>query len=73
LDLRVLDKTVCIGVKASQEEQMKLLNFLDKISDVFAWFTFDLVGLSRDIIEHWLQVSPSARLNKQKLHKMAEE
>jgi hypothetical protein len=73
LDPRVPNKTVCIGVEASQEEQAKLLGFLDKNSDVFAWSTFDLVGVSRDVIEHQLQVSPSARPKKQKLHKMAEE
>jgi hypothetical protein len=49
------------------------LSFLDKNSDVFAWSTLDLVGVSRDDIEHQLQVSPSARPKKQKLHKMAEE
>jgi hypothetical protein len=58
---------------ASQEEQAKLLSFLDKNNDVFTWSTFNLVGVSRDVIEHRLQVSPSARLKKQKLHKMAEE
>jgi hypothetical protein len=73
LHLRVQDKTICIGAEASQEEQTKLLSFLDKNSDVFAWSTFDLVGASRDIIEHRLLVSPSARSKKQKLHKMAEE
>jgi hypothetical protein len=31
------------------------------------------VGVSRDVIEHQLQVSPNARPKKQKLHKMAEE
>jgi hypothetical protein len=31
------------------------------------------VGVSRDVIEHWLQVSPSARPKKQKLRKMVEE
>jgi hypothetical protein len=31
------------------------------------------VGVSRDVIDHWLQVSPSARPKKQKLHKMIEE
>jgi hypothetical protein len=31
------------------------------------------VGVSRDIIEHWLQVSPSARMKMQKVPKMAEE
>jgi hypothetical protein len=64
LDPRVPDKIVCIGAEANQEEQMKLLSFLDKNSNVFAWSTFDLVGVSRDIIEHWLQVSSSARLKK---------
>jgi hypothetical protein len=52
LDLRVLDKTVCIGVDASQEEQTKILSFLDKNSDVFALSTLDLLGVSRDVIEH---------------------
>jgi hypothetical protein len=35
--------------------------------------TSDLVGVSRDIIKHRLQVSPNARPKKQKLHKMVEE
>jgi hypothetical protein len=64
LDPRVPDKTVCIGVEASQEEQTKLLSFLHENSDVFAWSTLDLVGVSRDVIEHQLQVSPSARPKK---------
>jgi hypothetical protein len=46
---------------------------LDKKNDVFAWSTFDLVGVSRDVIEHRLQVSPSAKHKKQKLCKMVEE
>jgi hypothetical protein len=73
LDPRVSNKTVCIGVEINQEEQTKLLGFLDKNSDVFAWSTFDLLGVSRNIIEHRLQVSPSAKPKKQKLRKMAEE
>jgi hypothetical protein len=52
---------------------VKLLSFLDKNNYVFAWSTSDLVGVSRDVIEHRLQVSPNARLKNQKLHKMAEE
>jgi hypothetical protein len=46
---------------------------LDKKNDVFAWSTSDLVGVSRDVIEHRLQVSPSAKHKKQKLCKMVEE
>jgi hypothetical protein len=49
------------------------LSFLDKNNDVFTWSTSDLVGISRDVIEHRLQVSPNARPKKQKLHKMVEE
>jgi hypothetical protein len=61
LDLRVSNKIVYIGAEASHEKQMKLLSFLDKNSDAFAWSTFDLLGVSRDVIEHRLHVSPSVR------------
>jgi hypothetical protein len=49
------------------------LAFLNKNSDIFAWSTFDLVGVSRDIIEHRLQVYPTAKPGKQKLQKMSKE
>jgi hypothetical protein len=73
LDPKVPNRTVCIGAEASQWEQAELLAFLDKNIDVLAWSTSDLVGVSRDVIEHRLQVSPTARPKKQKLHKMSEE
>jgi hypothetical protein len=60
-------------VEASKQEQVVLLAFLDKNSDVFAWSTSDLMRVNRDIIEQWLQVNPSAKPKKQKLHKMSEE
>jgi hypothetical protein len=50
-----------------------VLAFLDKNNDVFAWSTFDLSAISRDIIEHKLQVSPMVKPRKQKFHKMLEE
>jgi hypothetical protein len=40
---------------------------------MFAWLTSGLVGVSRDVIEHWLQISPNTRPKKQELHKMVEE
>jgi hypothetical protein len=55
------------------EEQAELLQFLDKKSDVFAWSTSDLIGISREVIEHKLQVNPNAQPKKQKLCKMSEE
>jgi hypothetical protein len=49
LDSRVPDKAMCIGIEIGLEEHAELLAFLDKNSDVFAWSTSDLVGVSRDI------------------------
>jgi hypothetical protein len=49
------------------------LAFLEKNNDIFAWSTSDLVGVSRDIIEHKLQVSPNVKPKKQKLRQMLEE
>jgi hypothetical protein len=40
---------------------------------MFAWSTPDLVGVSRDVIEHRLQVITSAKPKKQKLHKMTDK
>jgi hypothetical protein len=54
LDPRVPDKAVCIGIEMSPQEQVELLKFFDKNDDVFAWSTSDLVGVSREVIEHKL-------------------
>jgi hypothetical protein len=47
--------------------------FLDKNNDVFAWSTSNFIGVSKDTIDHRLQMSPNAKPRKQKLHKMSEE
>jgi hypothetical protein len=73
LDLRVPDKAIRIGTEVRPQEQAELLQFLDKNNDVFAWSTSDLVGVSREVIEHKLQVNPHVKLKKQKLRKMSEE
>jgi hypothetical protein len=72
LDLIVPDRTVCIGAKMSLEEKAELLQFLNKNSVVFSWSTSDLLGISREVIEHKLQVNPHANPKKQKLRKMSE-
>jgi hypothetical protein len=54
LEPRVPDKVVSIGTKMSPQEQAKVLQFLDKNSDVFAWSTFDLVGICREVIKQKL-------------------
>jgi hypothetical protein len=57
----------------SPEEENELLSFLAKNSDVFTWKTSDLTGVSRNIIEHKLQVKLSVKPRKQKLRKISDE
>jgi hypothetical protein len=73
LDSRVPDKAVMISQDLSASKEDELLSFLDRNSDVFVWQTSDLTGVSRDIIEHKLQVNPLARPRKQKFCKMSDE
>jgi hypothetical protein len=54
-------------------EEEELLSFINKNSDVLAWRTSDLTRVSRDIIEHKLEVNPLARPRKQRLCKMLDE
>jgi hypothetical protein len=54
LDPRVPDRVVCLSTETSPEEQAELLAFLNKNSDVFVWSTSNLIGVSREIIEHKL-------------------
>jgi hypothetical protein len=69
LDLRVSDKAVMISQDLTIDEETELLLFLDKNNDMFTWRTSDLTGVSRDIIEHKLQVNPSTKPRKQRLYK----
>jgi hypothetical protein len=55
---------VMISQDLAPSEEEDLLSFLKKNSDVFARRTSDLTGVSRDIIEHKLEVNPSARPRK---------
>jgi hypothetical protein len=73
IDLRALDETVMISQDLTSREEAKLLSFLDKNSDVLMWKTSNLTGVSRDIIEHKLQVNPSMKPKKQRLHKISDE
>jgi hypothetical protein len=73
LDPRVPDKAVMISQDLSAREEAELLLIPDKSSDIFTWKTTNLTGVSRDIIEHKLQVNPSIRPRKQKLRKMSDE
>jgi hypothetical protein len=66
LDPRVPNRAMYIGTEIGQEEQAELLAFPDKNSDIFAWSTSNLVGVSKEVIEHKMHVVP-------RLRKMSEE
>jgi hypothetical protein len=70
---RTLDEAIMISQDLLSSEEVTMLSILDKNSDFFAWQTSNLTGVSRDIIEHKLQIKPSAKPKKQKLHKMSDE
>ena len=48
-----------------------LASFLRRNVDVFAWKPTDMPGVSRELIEHSLNVSPTAKPIKQKLRRFA--
>jgi hypothetical protein len=62
----VLDRQVTIGANLSAKEEEVLINTLAKNKDIFAWSTSDLQGVSRDIIEHALDINPNMRPKKQR-------
>jgi hypothetical protein len=64
LNPRIPNKVVYIGTEMSPQEQVELQQFLDKNSDVFAWSTSDLMGVSREVIEHKWQVNPHTKPKK---------
>ena len=58
---------VTINVTLEPEKEKELLEFLRKNQDIFAWSANDLRGVSRDIIEHRMDINPNIKPKKQKL------
>ena len=73
LDKHLPDKVITISATLSEEEEKELLGFLSKNKDVFAWSASDLRGVSRDIVEHRLDIRPGVKPKKQKPRKMSDE
>ena len=73
LDKHLPDRQVTISAALEPEEECELLEFLNKNKDVFAWSASDLRGVSRDIIEHKLDIDPKIKPKKQKLRKMSDD
>ena len=66
LENAVPDRKVTIGGNLSREEEVELIETLAKNKDVFAWLASDLKGVSRDIIQHLLDINPKMKLRKQR-------
>ena len=73
LDQATPKQTIIISEDLTSHDEERLLSFLSKNKDVFAWSALDLVGVSRSIIEHSLGIDPSVRPKKQRLRKMSDE
>ena len=60
------DRKVTIGGNLSKEEEAELIKTLAKNKDVFTWSASDLKGVSRDIIQHSLDINPGIKPKKQR-------
>jgi hypothetical protein len=58
LDSMVEGQTVVIGSDLSSDEEGRLVQFLQKNKDVFAWSAKDLTSVDRSFIEHQLNIDP---------------
>jgi hypothetical protein len=66
LEDAVLDRKVAIEANLSKAEEIKLIETLAKNKNVFAWSASDLKGVSRDIIQHSLDINPKIKPRKQR-------
>jgi hypothetical protein len=68
----VPDRKITIGGNRSKEEA-ELIETLAKNKDVFAWSASNLKGVSREIIQHSLDINPKMKPRKQRQRKMSKE
>jgi hypothetical protein len=73
LEQAVPDRRVIIGAILSTEEESQLIETLAKNKDIFAWSASDLLGISRDKIQHSLDINPKIKPRKQRQRKMSED
>ena len=56
LQKELLDRKVTISLELSKAEEEELMQTMVKNRDIFAWSASDLQGVSRDIIQHELNI-----------------
>ena len=67
------EKEIVLGGDLTPEAEEQLLQCLRKNADVFAWSSEDIPGVSRQIIEHHLNIYPGSNPLKQRLRKASLE
>jgi hypothetical protein len=73
LEQAVPDRKIIIGANLSKEEEADLIVTLAKNKDIFVCSASDLKGVSRDIIQHALDINPQMSPKKQRQRKMSED
>jgi hypothetical protein len=73
LEKELPDRKVTISSELSKAEEEELMETLVKNKDIFVWSASELQGVSRDIIQHELDINENMRPRKQKQRKMSED
>ena len=64
-----LDPNFLIDSLMPPVEQEVMIAFKWENIDVSTWLPLEMIGISPDVINHWLYVDPSFKLVKQKPHR----
>ena len=50
-----------VSAKLNPEYKRELIDLLKDFKDDFAWEYYEMLGLDRSIVEHWLPIKPGYR------------
>jgi hypothetical protein len=67
------EKQFLIGSSLNRDEQVELILFLRKNSDIFAWKPYDCPGLDAEVVCHKLHINKALTPIKQKPRRMTPE
>ena len=54
-------KKTKVGINLDPSTKEEIFKFLKKNLDIFTWSPEDMPGISRDIIQHYLNVNPKRK------------
>ena len=70
LDPNNLEKKMLVGTQMSKEEMERLLEYLRKNKDVFAWSHRDIQGVNPEEVKHFFEYGPILCFGKRKTKKI---